>query len=211
MVDGLVITENIALFEELNINFSNERNHFEYANSADSAKELIALEIPDYLIIFDKSVEKVERVLKQLYEDESIKRIPTLCFLSSQEWMKRGQLWHVGVRDIIQLPITKMELKFQLDSFISEISDFSSDQEEAGMFGKLEDYNLLDLIQTLENSRKTGVLVLYRSREEVSRLIQYLKWYPGWMEIFQLRLWMKNLKKRLRKTIRRSSWRPSST
>ena len=37
MVDGLVITENIALFEELNINFSNERNHLEYANSANSA------------------------------------------------------------------------------------------------------------------------------------------------------------------------------
>ena len=166
MVDGLVITENIALFEELNINFSNERNHFEYANSADSAKELIALEVPDYLVIIDKSVEKAEQLLKQLYVDESIKRIPTLCFLSSQEWMKRGQLWQEGVRDIIQLPITKLELKFQMDSFISEISDLSFDQEEAGMFGKLDDYNLLDLIQTLENSRKTGVLVLYRSREE---------------------------------------------
>ena len=41
MVDGLVITENIALFEELNINFSNEHNHFEYTSSADSAKELV--------------------------------------------------------------------------------------------------------------------------------------------------------------------------
>ena len=166
MVDGLVITENIALFEELNINFSNERNHLEYANSADIAKEIIALEVPDYLVIIDKSVEKTEKVLKELYEDESIKRIPTLCFLSSQEWITRGQLWQEGVRDIIQLPITKIELKFQLDSFINEISDLSFDQEEAGMFGKLEDYNLLDLIQTLESSRKTGVLVLYRSREE---------------------------------------------
>jgi hypothetical protein len=166
MVDGLVVTENIALFEELNINFSNEQNHFEYANSAESAKEIIALDVPDYLVIIEKSVEKTERILKQLYVDESIKRIPTLYFLSSLEWMKRGQLWHEGVRDIIRLPITKMELKYQLDSFVSEISDLSFDQEEAGMFGKLEDYNLLDLIQTLENSRKTGVLVLYRSREE---------------------------------------------
>lgn len=166
MVDGLVITDNIALFEELNINFSNERNHFEYANSVDSAKEIIALEVPDYLVIIDKGVEKTQKVLEELFKDELIKRIPTLCFLSSHEWIMRGQLWPEGVRDIIKLPISKKELEFQIDNFINEISDLSFDQDEPGMFGKLEDYNLLDLIQTLEGNQKTGVLVLYRSREE---------------------------------------------
>jgi len=166
MVDGLVITENVALFEELNINFSNERNHFEYANSANLAKEIVALEVPDYLIVIEKKFEKTQQVLEELYEDETIKRIPTLCFLSNRDWMMRGQLWPEGVRDIIKLPIAKNELKFQIDNFISEISDLNLDQDEAGMFGKLEDYNLLDLIQTLESNRKTGVLVLYRSREE---------------------------------------------
>jgi hypothetical protein len=166
MVDGLVISENIALFEELNINFSNERNHLEYAKSVDSAKEIIALEIPDYLAIIEKSVEKTLDLLKELHRDEEIKKIPKLCFISNNEWLKRGSLWNEGVRDIIKLPVAKDELKFQLDNFIEEISDLSFDQDEAGMFGKLEDYNLVDLIQTLESSKKTGVLILYRSRDE---------------------------------------------
>lgn len=166
MVDGLVITENIALFEELNINFSNERNHLEYANSVDSAKEIVAMEVPDFIAIIEKKVENTQKILEELFRDETIKKIPTLCFLSNHEWMMRGQLWPEGVRDIIKLPIAKNELTFQLDNFINEISDISIDQDEAGMFGKLEDYNLLDLIQTLESSHKTGVLILYRSREE---------------------------------------------
>jgi hypothetical protein len=57
-------------------------------------------------------------------------------------------------------------LKLQLEKFIDDISNITFDQEEAGMHGKLEDYNLIDLIQTLENSKKTGVLVLYRARDE---------------------------------------------
>ena len=58
------------------------------------------------------------------------------------------------------------ELTLQLEKFIADISDFTFDQEEAGMYGKLDDYNLIDLIQTLETSKKTGVLVLYRARDE---------------------------------------------
>ena len=66
MVDGLVITENIALFEELNINFSNERNHLEYANSVDSAKEIVAMEVPDFIAIIEKKVENTQKILEEL-------------------------------------------------------------------------------------------------------------------------------------------------
>ncbi len=166
MVEGLVITEDKFLFEEFNINFSSEQNHFEYADSADSARGIIGLEIPDFLVIIEKSAQKTHALLTDLYEDVEIKKIPVLCYLSSDQWSQRDILWKIDVNDIIQLPISKEELHFQLERFISDVSEITFDQTEAGMHGKLEEYNLLDLIQTLEANKKTGILVLYRDREE---------------------------------------------
>ena len=166
MVDGLVISKDKSLFEEFNINFSGTLTSFEYADSIESARSTIDLIIPDYLIIIEKSVQAAYEILNNLYENETIKNIPIICFLSIDEWSHRKKLWQLGVKDIVQLPISRDELKLQLENFIDDISNITFDQEEAGMHGKLEDYNLLDLIQTLESNKKTGVLVLYRARDE---------------------------------------------
>jgi len=166
MVDGLVISKDKSLFEEFNINFSGTLTSFEYADSIESARSTIDLIIPDYLIVIEKSVRAAIEILNALFENETIKNIPVICFLSTDQWSQRNKLWQLGVKDIIQLPISRDELKLQLETFIDDISKITFDQEEAGMHGKLEDYNLLDLIQTLETSKKTGVLVLYRARDE---------------------------------------------
>ena len=166
MVDGLIISKDKILFEEFNINFSKKLTSFEYADSLEAAKSTIELIIPDYLILIDKSVQSMLDILNSLFENETVKSMPVICFLSTDDWAQRNKLWQLGVNDIVQLPISRDELTLQLEKFIENISDITFDQEEAGMHGKLEDYNLLDLIQTLESSKKTGVLVLYRARDE---------------------------------------------
>jgi len=166
MVDGLVISNDKTMFEEFNMNFSGTLTSFEYADSIESARGAIELIFPDYLIIIEKSVQITQEIINDLLENETVKNIPKLCFISADEWSQRNKLWQLGVNDIVQLPISKDELKLQLERFVDDISNISFDQDEAGMHGKLEDYNLLDLIQTLENNKKTGVLVLYRSRDE---------------------------------------------
>jgi len=166
MVDGLIISKDKVVFEEFNINFSKTVTSLEYAESLESARNIIDMTIPDYIIIIEKSVQAVVELLSGLYENETVKNIPVISFLSTEDWSQRNKLWQLGVKDIVQLPISKDELTLQLEKFIADISDFTFDQEEAGMYGKLDDYNLLDLIQTLETSKKTGVLVLYRARDE---------------------------------------------
>jgi len=166
MVDGLVISKDKTMFEEFNMNFSGTLTSFEYADSIESARGAIGLIIPDYLIIIEKSVQVAQEILNNLFENETVKNLPIICFLSIDEWSQRNRLWQLGVKDIVQLPISRDELKLQFENFIDDISNITFDQEEAGMHGKLEDYNLLDLIQTLENNKKTGVLVLYRARDE---------------------------------------------
>jgi DNA-binding response OmpR family regulator len=166
MVDGLIISKDKILFEEFNINFSRTLTSFEYADSLDSARSAIDLIIPDYLILIEKSVQSMLDILNNLFENETVKNIPVICFLSTDDWSQRNKLWQLGVKDVVQLPISRDELTLQLEKFIEDISDITFDQEESGMHGKLEDYNLFDLIQTLESSKKTGILVLYRARDE---------------------------------------------
>ena len=172
MVEGLVISENIALFEEFNINFSNEKNNVDYAHSPGTAKDLIAMEVPDYLVVIGESTGEIQTILHELAEAEGVDKIPVLCLIPSSQWNNRSQLWQMGVKDIIALPILKEEMKFQLDRFLNTIADVSLDYQEAGMHGKLEDYSLLDLIQILAANKKTGVLNLYRSRDEGKIWIQ---------------------------------------
>ena len=172
MVEGLVISENIALFEEFNINFSNEKNNVDYAHSPGTAKDLIAMEVPDYLVVIGESTGEIQTILQELAEAEGVDKIPVLCLIPSSQWNNRSQLWQMGVKDIIALPILKEEMKFQLDRFLNTIADVSLDYQEAGMHGKLEDYSLLDLIQILAANKKTGVLNLYRSRDEGKIWIQ---------------------------------------
>jgi hypothetical protein len=166
MVDGLVISNDKTMFEEFYINFSGNLTSVEYADSIESARNAIDLLIPDYLIIIEKSVKAVLDIINSLFENEIIKNIPIICFLSAEEWSQRNKLWQVGVKDIVQLPISKDELKLQFETFINDFTNITFDQDEAGMYGKLEDYNLLDLIQTIESNKKTGVLVLYHARDE---------------------------------------------
>ena len=116
MVDGLVISKDKSIFEELNIDFSSENNSFEYADSAESAKEMLELEIPEYLVIIEKSTVKIKNILNDLYQFEEIKKIPVLCFLPASDWSQREILWKMGVKDIIQLPIYRDELKLQFEN-----------------------------------------------------------------------------------------------
>jgi len=172
MVEGLVISENIVLFEEFNINFSDEKNNVDYAHSSAAAKDLIAMEMPDYIVLVEESAGKAMALLKELNEEEGVEKIPVLCMLPASQWKNRNMLWEMGVKDVIPLPILKEEMKFQLERFLHTIEDISIDYKEAGMHGKLEDYSLLDLIQILASNKKTGILNLYRSREEGKIVIQ---------------------------------------
>ena len=76
MVDGLVISKDKTLFEEFYLNFSGNVTSLEYAESIESARNVIDIAIPDYLIIIEESVNKILDIINNLYEHETIKNIP---------------------------------------------------------------------------------------------------------------------------------------
>jgi hypothetical protein len=101
-----------------------------------------------------------------LLELDSLPRNNIICGTASSIWSEREKLWKKGVKDIIHFPISNEELQFRFERLMNDISNRDIDEKTVGMQGKLEDYNLFDIIQTLEQNKKSGILNLYYGRYE---------------------------------------------
>jgi hypothetical protein len=166
MLDGLIICSDRKIYDEFILHFSSDLTVFEHAASVEDAGELANIQTFDYIIAVDQSSEKIHDQIRQLREFEPYKNLPVLCALSSSTAAERKILWEIGIRDIIHLPMSTEELELRLKKFIGDFSIRESDERNVGMQGKLEDYSLIGLVQTLEQNEKTGVLNLYHSRDE---------------------------------------------
>jgi hypothetical protein len=166
VTDGLIISSNRAVFDEFNLNFSSEVTTFEYAQSLNSAREALEWEMFDYLLIIEEKTEDIQSIMQNLQRSEEFKKLPVMCCTTLTDGGEKEALWKTGVKDIIHLPVSKEEFRLLLDNFLQGITVVERDQQINGMQGKLEDYNLLDLIQTLDQNKKTGILTLYHGRDE---------------------------------------------
>jgi CheY-like chemotaxis protein len=166
MLDGLIICVEKKLFDELTLNLSNQITVFEYAKSVESAKSLANVQTFDYVLAADPDCHKLIECLEQLLQLPVYGRLPVLCATSTSTPELRKILWEKGIKDIIHLPISTDELNLRLERFLRDFAILNTDERNIGMQGKLEDYNLIDIVQTLEQNQKTGVLTLYHGRDE---------------------------------------------
>ena len=166
MLDGLIISREKTLFDEININFSTDLSYFEYTDSLENANSLIGLEVFDYLFIIEHDQDQLTELLKGTKKIDEFKSIPVICFTGERRPEERKMLWELEVTDIIELPVAKDEMCLRLERFFQDIAEHDTDEQTFGMQGKLEDYNLLDIVQTLEQNKKTGILTLYHGRDE---------------------------------------------
>ena len=166
MLDGLIISKNKTLFDEININLSTDQSYFEYADSLEGAKNLIGLDVFDYVFIIEKDMDELVIYLKGIKEIDELNSIPVICFTSEKGAEERKELWALEATDLIEMPIVKDELSLRLERFFQDIAVHDTDEQTFGMQGKLQDYNLLDIVQTLDQNKKTGVLTLYHGRDE---------------------------------------------
>jgi len=166
MIDGLIISHDKSLYNELNINFSSILSIFEYADSVDSAKVHLNTESFDYVMIITRDLSQAVEIVGQLRADSTLDDMPFVCCTAGSDPAGRLKLWELGVKDIIRLPILKEELKLRMERFFRAITSSEVEEHTIGMQGKLEDYNLIDIVQTLEQNKKTGILTMYHGRDE---------------------------------------------
>jgi DNA-binding response OmpR family regulator len=97
-----------------------------------------------------------------------IELIPIIVLSEEPDYKVRIEQMVEGADDYILLPFDSQELKTKARIMLREAFNISSYSQKTakGFSGNLNEMNLLDLLQTLELGRKSGVIHLERSDDE---------------------------------------------
>ncbi len=162
MVNILIISTNRIVFDEINLAFPNSAYNFEYVDSWETAIDYLDSEIPDSVFLIDKELEIITKLLKSLALEYNNENMPIICFTEKISKEEKLKLFQNGAFDIINFPILKDELNMLISK---HCSSFQTPKNEisAGMQGRLEDFSVIDLIETLEEGNKSAILKLGRN------------------------------------------------
>jgi len=152
-----VVSEKQEHFNLLSTNYGHMPVHFTWARNIEETVKYAELENPSYLFFISNKLETLVSWLSG-YRQAGL-QAPFVCFTGDLDYTDRSMLWQSGAIDIIKLPIHRKEMEYILRSFLMpalESEKKSSNQLE----GRLEDFSLVDLIQTFENAGKSGILFL---------------------------------------------------
>lgn len=199
MLDGLIITLDKKVFEEFKNFLSSNQHHFEYAESLEAVEDIFEVDTPDYIFVVEKIPSKLSKLLEKLSKIEHSQKVPVFCFTTSPSHKDRMRMWENGANDIFELPILKTTLKSCLENISRHISPLEPMDSDDGMNGRLEDFNMIQLLQVLEQNEKTGILRLsqagvkgqiwfykgeiydasYKKFENLDALLNLMTWMEG--------------------------------
>jgi hypothetical protein len=99
--------------------------------------------------------------LERLAKVEGNESLAIICFTSDLSKEQRIFLYKAGSLDVITMPMLKDEFKMLYEKYCNSLRN---GKEKLGsvMQGKLEDFNIIDLVQSLEDGKKTAILKLKR-------------------------------------------------
>ena len=146
--------------EQFNLFYGNFRHlpiHFSWAKDIDSALKYFELEHPAFVFLICDDIDMLLNWVEK-YNNNKIK-IPFLCFTGYTHKEKSKDLWAAGAIDIIFLPMNIKELEYTLKTLVISIEVDKSPGLDIAE-GRLEDFNLIHLIQTFDEGKKSGILLM---------------------------------------------------
>ncbi len=162
MKDILIISSNEEHFHLFNLHLGHLALHFSWGGPMPEALDDISVEKPAIVFLIH---EQFSQLLKWLEDyNNADTGIPALCGSGFLDKEQRITLWEKGAIDVFCFPINRKELEYRLKYFIAAESDDGSDRWE--MRGRLEDLNLIDLIQSFEAGNKNGILHLQKGTQK---------------------------------------------
>lgn len=124
---------------------------------------------PD-LIIFDVHVGGLDGLnfFRQIKNQYSTHRIPVMLVTTEKAYNKRIELMEMGVDDFISKPFYPEEVVARVINIFQEYKPVRSvtQKVDRGFVGNLKEMNLIDLIQTMELGKKSGIINLNRGDKE---------------------------------------------
>ncbi|MEJ2542489.1 MAG: DUF4388 domain-containing protein [Calditrichaceae bacterium] len=146
--------------EQFNLFYGNFRHlpiHFSWAKDLDSAIKYLELENPAFVFLISDDIDLLLNWVEK-YNHLKIK-IPFLCFTGYTHTKQSKELWAAGAIDIIFLPMNIKELEYTLKTLVIAIEVDKTPGLDI-VEGRLEDFNLVHLIQTFEEGKKSGILLM---------------------------------------------------
>jgi ActR/RegA family two-component response regulator len=157
MKDVFVVCRDQEHFNLFYANFKYLSIHFSWAKDLGTAFEYLEIEQPNFVFLVSEDKELLLEWIER-YQNKDIE-IPFLCFTGYANKHHDEELWKTGAIDIIYLPVNIKELEYILSALILSI-DLEKSPDLDTVEGRLEDFNLIHLIQTFEDGGKSGVLIL---------------------------------------------------
>ncbi|MGD9488505.1 MAG: DUF4388 domain-containing protein [Calditrichaceae bacterium] len=156
MKDVFVISDNQENFNLFYANYGHLPIHFSWAGEIDDALTYLKAEKPSFLFLVLDQLDLLlawSGELKAKFQD-----IPLICFIGRLDRAGRKSVRDAGAKEIIQLPMNRSELEKILISIMHDETE--SGEKDDQTQGSLEDFNLIDLLQSFEEGKKNGVLIL---------------------------------------------------
>jgi len=157
MKDVFVISSEEEHFNLFYANFRHLPIHFSWADDLSSALKFLEIEHPNFVFLVNDDKEMLLEWIER-YQNFNID-IPFLCFTKFSLKNDSEDLWNAGAIDLLFLPIKIRELEYILSALVLSI-DIEKSPDIDLVEGRLEDFNLVHLIQTFEDGKKGGVLIL---------------------------------------------------
>lgn len=160
----LVVEDDSHLCGMIQMLFEGEGYQVSTAGNGQEALDFIQRQKnPPDLIISDVMMPVMDgfRFCETLRKEDRFKKIPFIFLTSLSQWDKRLKAYNVGADDYLLKPFNTEELLLRVKILLDRVSTYQAlSPKDTSMSGSLAAVNLVDIIQILELSRKTGSLEL---------------------------------------------------
>jgi hypothetical protein len=114
-------------------------------------------ELMDLVLLWPADVNKAESLLKSL-KDNDLKYLPVIALIENKDQAK--ELLSLQITDYMVLPIPRKEFFAVLNETVKDLDVQSTVMEGMNWQGSLKEYNLIDLIQMVEDVKNDAELIL---------------------------------------------------
>ncbi|MFQ5822633.1 MAG: response regulator [bacterium] len=130
----------------------------------------ICREFRPHLVLSEVKLPKIDghHLLRELKSQTTTKSIPFILMSRHRAVEERVHSINLGVDDYISKPFDINDVLLHFEIILKEIEKFESTPKNhtKGFSGKLSEMNLIELLQTMEIGKKTGVVKLQNDSKE---------------------------------------------
>jgi hypothetical protein len=161
MKDIFVLADKKEYYTQFYSYLSSQPFHFSWASRVDETIKLLSIEKPAYIFLVTQNMEMMTDWITILKNGNY--KVPFICFTSRILPEERKMLWEQNALSVIQLPIHKAELQKILKFLLLNDEHKESNGSAGELEGRLEEINLIDLIQIMQDEKRTCKVFLEKN------------------------------------------------